>query len=488
MNQLKSSVISGLVWTYAERISAQLVSLIVSIILARLLSPEEYGIISLILVFITFANVIVSDGFGSALIQKKDSDELDFSSMMIFSVAVSIVLYLIIFAIAPWIAHYYDMPLLTKITRVFALRVPIAAVNSIQQAYVSKKMDFKRFFLATLVGTIISGITGIILAYCGFGVWALVAQSLINACIDTLLLSFTIGWRFSYNYSFKRVKGMVGFGIRTLIVSLMISLYSNIRSLIIGKKYTVEELSYCNKGQQFPSLISVNINTSITKVLFPALSNCQDDIGKVKAITRRAIKVGTFLLSPVLLGLAAVSDSFISILLTDKWLPCVPYLKIMCIVYLLQPIQTASHQAMKALGESKIYLRLEIEKWIFGILVLAAAIIYFDSVYAVMVSALIAEIFATVINIPVNVKLISYPIGQQINDVFEPLLISAVMYIAVVSISGISESKIIVLTVQILLGAGIYFILSKILHIDSLEYVIEIAQNILKKIKKERNK
>ncbi len=484
MDNIKSKVFSGLVWTYAERILAQLVSLAVTVILARIIEPGEYGIISLVLVFITLANVVVSDGFGNALIQKKDADDNDFSSMLYFSLLFGIILYFCMFFSAVFISDYYQIEELVPVIRIFSLKIPIAAVNSIQHAFVSKRMEFKKFFFATLSGTITSGIVGIFMAYRGFGVWALVAQYLTNSVIDTVCLAFTIRWKPALFFSWHRVKVMLGFGTRVLVVSFMMALYTNIRNLIIGKKFSVEDLSYCNKGQQFPSLISVNVNTSITKVLFPALSSVQNDLVCIKAMTRRAIRVGTFLLSPLLIGLAAVGPTFISVLLTEKWLPCVPYLRIMCIVYLLQPIQTASLQAMKALGESKIYLRLEIIRWSAGILILIVSVAFFNDVYVVMFSALLAEIVSTFINWPANKKILNYKYKEQLNDIIGPLIISAIMYAAIAIEVLLPLKGLFLLIVQIGTGGLVYIILSMIFKLDSFEYVINIFKPLMIKLKK----
>ena len=225
MSGLKKNVVSGLIWTYGERISAQLVSLLVSVILARLLLPKDYGVVTLVLVFINIANVFVSEGFGNSLIQKKDADHLDFSSMFWFSLLVSFVLYFIIFIASPFIASYYKMPLLTPVMRVMAIKVPLASVNTIQKAYISRKMAFKKFFFSTIIGTVISAFVGIFLAYRNFGVWALVAQYLTNSAIDTIALSITSGWKPSFELSLARLRPLVSYGWRILAVGLMNSFH-----------------------------------------------------------------------------------------------------------------------------------------------------------------------------------------------------------------------------------------------------------------------
>ena len=242
-SNIRSKVAKGMFWTYSERITAQLVSFIVSIILARLIDPEHYGIITLVNVFISIANVFVSDSFGNALIQKKNATESDFSTVFILNLFVSVVLYIIIFSCASIIAVFYNEPQITPVLRVLSLKLILAAWNSVQNAYISKGLNFKKFFFATLVGTIISAIVGVILAYKGFGVWALVAQYLTNSFIDTIFLHFTCGWKPKLLFCREDAKQLFGFGSRLLIAELIQTVYDNIRSLIVGKVFSTTELS-----------------------------------------------------------------------------------------------------------------------------------------------------------------------------------------------------------------------------------------------------
>ena len=483
MSNLKNKVFSGLIWTYAERFFAQIISLLVTVILARIIAPEEYGIIAIISVFITIADSFAINGLGNSLIQKKNADELDFSSVFYFNIFFSIIIYIIFWIFAVPLAKFYNEQLLCPVLRVMAIRIPIAAINSVQQAYVSKRMEFRKFFFATIIGTVISAIVGIAMAYLGYGVWALVAQYLINTFIDTIILWLTVKWRPRFIYSWERMKGLFSYGWKVLATSLLITIYSNIQDLIIGKKFSSVDLAYCNKGRQFPSLISTNINTSITKVLFPAISECQDDRYRVKQMTRKSISIGTYILAPVLIGLAAIGDGFIEIILTDKWSGCVPFLRIMCLVYLLQPIQTSSIQAMKAIGKSDLYLKLEIQKKIFGIGVLAVTVLFFNSVFVIIVGSLIAEIFSTILNIPYMEKLIDYKVAEQINDIFPSLLMAFIMFLTVYPIHYIKINIWIKLGLQILIGISIYITISCISKNTNYQYVKKILSTYLKRKK-----
>ena len=349
-----------MIWKFAERIGSQLVQTVVSIILARILMPEDYGIISLVTIFITICNVFISSGFGNALIQKKDADEVDFSSVFYASLAISVVLYIILFFGSPLIASFYENEQITLILRVMGLRLPIAAVYSVQQAYTSRKMQYRKFFIATLIGTIVSGAVGICMAYGGMGVWALVAQNMVNVGVNMIVLFFVVEWKPKLLFSFQKLKGLLSYGWKLLVSGLLETGYNELRSLIIGKKYSTTDLAFYDQGKKYPSLIADNINSSMNSVLLSAMSKRQDDREKVKSATRRSIRLSAYLLMPCMIGLACVAEQFVRVLLTDKWLPAVPFIQIMCIVYMFYPIHTANLTAIQAVGRSDLFLILEI--------------------------------------------------------------------------------------------------------------------------------
>ena len=367
---MKNKTIANFMWRFAERCGAQLVTFVVSIVLARLLSPEDYGTIALVTVFTSILQVFVDSGLGTALIQKKDADDLDFSSVFFFNFAVCILLYVGMFVAAPWIASFYNDTELTPVVRVISLTLVISGIKGIQQAYVSKHMMFKRFFFSTIGGTLFSAVLGIILAYVGCGVWALVAQQLSNASIDTLILWLTVKWRPKKMFSWTKLKELLSFGWKLLVSSLLDVGYYNLRNLIIGKMYTSSDLAFYNQGDKFPKLIVTNINSSIDSVLLPTMSGVQDDRERVKNMTRRAIKTSTYIMAPLMMGLAFCAKPIVSLILTDKWLPCVPYLQIFCITYMFWPIHTANLNAINAMGRSDLFLKLEIAKKCIGMILL----------------------------------------------------------------------------------------------------------------------
>lgn len=474
----KGKVISGLFWKFGERITAQLISLIVSIILARILSPSDYGAVSLVMIFITLANVFVSSGFGSALIQKKDADNLDFSSVFYINILISLFLYVVIFFTAPFVAKFFKLPVLCPGLRVLGIRIVVAAINTVQQAYVSKNMLFKRFFWSTLFGTLLSGVVGVVMAMNGFGVWALIAQYLTNTCTDTIVLWFTVKWRPEKKCSWKRAKTLLSYAWKLLVSALIDTGYNQLRSLVIGKVYTKEDLAFYNQGDKYPSLIVTNINTSISSVLFPALADNQTDKEKVKKMTRRAIQVSSFVMWPMMVGLGVCATPLIRILLTDKWLFCVPYLRIFCFTYGLWPIHTANLQAINAMGRSDIFLKLELMKKSVGLLALFVALKY--GPLAIAWSLVFSGGVSTFINAYPNIKLLGYTYGEQIKDVIPSFLLACVMGALVSLVLLLDLSDYLILICQIVLGINIYIVLSMLFKQEAYIYLVDIIKKGLK--------
>jgi O-antigen/teichoic acid export membrane protein len=479
MSKKNGGVASNVAWKLAERLSAQIVTLIVSIILARLLEPSHYGIISIVTIFITLANVFVSDGFGSALIQKKDADDLDFSSVLSFNILFSIFLYLVLFLFAPYISAFYGdgYELLCPVIRVLGLRIIASGINSVQQAYVARKMIFKKFFLATLIGTIVSAIIGIWMAYNGYGVWSLVAQYLINTTVDTIILGISLKWWPGLKVSLARLKELLKYGWKILGASLLVTGFMELRALIIGKMYSSDDLAYYDKGKQFPNLIVTNVNTSIGAVLFPKMSQQQNNIPLVKETTRKSIRFSSYLMSPMMLGLAAIATSFVSVILTDKWLPCVPLLQLFCIIYLFQPIHTANMQAIKAIGRSDVYMWLEIIKKTIEIIVLL--ITMFFSVNAIVIGMAVMTTSFVFLNAFPNKKLLGYSIKEQLKDIFPSIFMGALMFAIVYSLSLLPLSPIGVLAVQVVAGVSVYLLMSLITKNNEFTYLISLFKAFL---------
>lgn len=483
---LKAKTLSGVIWKFGERVSAQAVNFIVSIILARLLLPEDYGLIALVTVFITICNKIVVSGFATSLIQKKDADNLDFSTVFYFSLAVAAVLYTGLFFAAPFIAEFYsaesDPELFIQVIRVMGLNLFIIAVNSVQQAYVSRTMQFRKFFFSTIIGTVVSAVAGIALAYMGKGVWALVAQNMILAVVNGIVLWFMVKWRPQLKFSFKRLKTLYSYGWKIFVASLIKILYTDLRSLVIGKVYTSADLAFYNKAQSFPQLIDTNVEGTIDSVLFPAISKKQSNVDDMRAMLRRAIKTTSYILMPLLAGLSAVAKPFIVILLTDKWAESIPLMQILAFSFVFAPVELENLQAIKAIGRSDIALKVEIIKKVVGVAILIASIPF--GVTAIAVGMVISTTLSAIINAIPNKKLLGYAFKMQLKDILPSLLLSLVMFGAVYPISLLNINVWLMLIIQVIVGAIIYVALSAIFKVESFKYILGLLKGFLKRGKK----
>lgn len=480
-NTIKSKVFSNFIWRFAERCGAQAVNFIVSVVLARLLLPSDYGTIALLSVFITILNVFVDSGFGNALIQKKDTDDLDFSSVFYFNMVICLVLYGIAFVCSPLIAGFYHMPELTSVMRVLSFTIVISGLKNVQQAYVSRTMQFKRFFFSTLAGTIGAAVLGITMAYCGFGVWALVAQQVFNVFVDTCVLWFTVKWRPKRQFSIARLKELFSFGWKLLLSALLDTVYNNLRQLIIGKKYSADDLAYFNQGQKFPHLFVSNINTSIDSVLFPTMSAVQEDRTYVKSMTRNAITISSYIMWPLMIGLAVVAEPLVKLVLTEKWLPCVPYLRIFCITYAFWPIHTANLNAIKAVGRSDLFLKLEVIKKIVGMVILLATICFGPLVMAY--SMLAVNVISQIINSWPNKKLLEYRYSEQLKDIFPSIILSIIMGGFVYIVQFTDFSLVLTLVLQIFTGVLVYIGLSWLFKLESFYYAYKMIKEVFNRRK-----
>lgn len=473
-----NKVTSNFIWRLLERFGAQGVTLIVSIVLARLLEPEVYGTVAIITVFTTILQVFVDSGLGSALIQKKDADEQDFSTIFWFNVSMCILLYILLFLGAPAIASYYNRPELTLLIRVLGIILIISGVKNIQISYVSKNMIFKKFFFSTLGGTIAAACVGIILACSGFGVWAIIMQNIVNQLIGTIILWITVPFKPKLKFSFNRFRILFSFGWKMLLSGIIDTIYNQLRQMIIGKRYQSEDLAYYNKGMQFPNLIVTNVNTSIDSVLFTTMAEAQNDRERVKSMTRRSIKISTFVMMPMMIGLAACADSFIPLLLTEKWVDSIFYLRIFCFTYAFYPIATANLNAIKSLGRSDLFLKMEIVKKIIGFMA-----IFFTmsiSVEAMAWSLIFTSIASQVINAWPNKRLLNYPYIDQLKDMMPQIGLSVVMGIPVYLINMLHMNYWVTLMIQIPLGIVLYVCGAWLFKMDSFSYCFNICKGIAK--------
>lgn len=461
-----------------ERGGVQGTQFILQVILARLLMPEDYGIIALVVIFTSIAAVFVQSGLNSALIQKKDADAVDFSSVFYLSLFIAVIIYIIIFFTAPYIASLYEEQMIAPVLRVLSITLIFGAFSSIQNAVVARNLQFRKLFFSSTGAILVSSIVGIYMAYTGLGVWALVGQQISNQFLATVFLWFTVKWRPLILFSHSRVKKLFSFGWKLLASNLIDTLYNDLRSLIIGKIYNPSMLGFYNRGQQFPAVIMININGSIQSVMLPVLASQQDNKLQVKNMVRRTIVTSSFIIFPMMVGLVIVAEPLVKLVLTDKWLPCVHFLQIFCAMYALWPIHTTNLQAINALGRSDIFLKLEIIKKMLGFSILAVTAFY--GVYAIAWGGVVSGIISTFINAYPNKKLLGYSYREQWYDIMPPLLISLAMGVVVHLLVYLNIAEWQLLVLQTATGVFLYFGLSRVFKIDSYNYLIGTLKEIFK--------
>lgn len=474
----RKSVFNSITWKLFERSSSLAVTFGVTMVLARLLEPSDFGLVAMVMVFVSLSNIFVTSGLGNALIQKKNSDELDFSSMFWLNFFVSIVLYCVLFLVAPFIAGFYNYPQLITILRVLSLSLIIAGINSIQTAFISKNMMFKYYFFSTLSGKIASGILGIVLAFLGFGVWALVAQSLSVTFFETIILWFKVKWRPQKKFSLERVKTLYSFAWKIMLMSFIEAINDQLRNMFIGKKYSSDDLAYYDKGRLLPVNIITNIASSLSAVIFPVLSNSQDDKEKILLMCRRWTNIFSYCALPILAGMIVTAKAIIIILFSAKWLASIPFLQIACGMYMGWVIEVPIRETIKSLGHVDICLKMQIMKTIFSLMVLLSVMNY--GVMAIALSGLVCVVFNIAVSAFYGNKYIHYKLAFLLSDIFPAFALSVFMGLVVSVTSLIPLPIFVVLVIQIIVGIVAYISTSIVTRNQSFQYCLQLIKGIKK--------
>ncbi len=422
MTSLKQKTAAGLKWSSIESFSSQGISFVIGIIIARILSPSDYGIIGMILIFTEVSAVFINGGFSAALIRKQNRTESDLSTVFYYNIAVSLFFYLVLFVSAPTIANFYNSPILTLVVRVVSLNMVIGALGSIQSTILNIAIDFKTQTKITVITLIITGTIGISMAYSGYGVWALVFQGLASTVISTGLLWFFIGWKPKLVFSLNSFKELFGFGSKLMLSGLLDTVYRNIYQVVIGKKFTPAELGFFTRAKGLAQLPSSNITNIIQRVTFPVLSEMQDNIAQLGNNYRKLLKMSAFIIFPLMMLLFGLAEPLIKILLTDKWLPAVPLLQVLCFSYMFYPIHAINLNLLQVKGRSDLFLRLEIIKKTLTTIVLFATAPF--GVLIMCYGIIVTSVLALIINTFYTGKLINIGFFKQLKDIFPIIILS----------------------------------------------------------------
>lgn len=422
MPSLKEKTAAGLKWSAFERFSSQGIGFVISIIIARILSPSDYGIIGMISIFTGISGVFIDAGFGTALIRKQNRTDIDFSTVFYYNIVVSLFFYLVLFASAPLIARFYDTPILTSITRIVSLNIVIGAFGAIQRTKLNIDIDFKTQSKISLISLFITGIIGITMAYGGFGVWALVFQQLAATFISTGLLWFFIGWKPLWVFSMISFKDLFGFGSKLMLSGLLDTFYKNIYQVVIGKKFSSVDLGFFTRAKGLVQLPSSNITNVMQRVTFPVLSEIQNDTSRLGNNYRKLLKMSAFIIFPLMMLLAALGEPLIKILLTDKWLPAVPLMQVLCFSSMFYPIHAINLNLLQVKGRSDLFLRLEIIKKVLITIVLFASAPY--GVLVMCYGTIVTSVLALILNTHYTGKLIQIGFFAQTKDMLPIILLS----------------------------------------------------------------
>jgi len=469
MSSLKKRTLSGLKWSAYERIISQGITFIISIIIARILSPSDYGVIGMIAIFIGIANVFIHGGFGSALVRKLGRSDVDFSTAFYYNIAVSLFFYVFLFFCAPLIANFYDTPSLTKITRVVGLNIIIGAFSAMQRTKLVIAVDFKTQAKISLITLSITGTLGITLAYTGFGVWALIIQHLATTFITTVLLLFFIRWKPLWTFSMASFKELFGFGSKIMLSGMLDTIYTNIYQVVIGKKYTATDLGYYSRASGFAQLPSLEITNIFQRVTYPVLSEIQNDLERLAINYRKLLKMSAFVVFPIMTLLVALGEPLIRVLLTEKWMPAVPLMQILCIGHMFAPIHSINLNLLQVKGRSDLFLKLEIVK---KIMITAVLLISFSfGITAICIGMAVVSVIALAINTHYTGKLIKLGFWKQMNDLIPVLTLSVLSGALAFLPSLIFSNSYVQLVIGGAVGGTFFFGMAHLLKMDEMKEV-----------------
>lgn len=477
----RKSVLVGMSWSLAEKALPQILSLVISVILARLLGPTEYRAVAVVLVFINVCDVLVTSGFGLALIQKVNADKLDYSTMSIFSIGLGVIIAVILCVVSPEIERYFEIPFLSMYLSVMSLRIPIAALNSIQRAYLQKKLEFNKIFLATLMSTFLSGLTGITMSLVGFGTWALIAQYMSSSIISTVIFCFVARYPFGLKFSWIRFAPMFHFSWKLTLSALISKMYDECRAFVIDKNYSGNSISFYNKGLQIPNVVVSTVNASTTTVMFPVMAEAQRDLSKLQTLVKQSIRFSTYIITPMMLGLMIISEPLVSLLFSQVWSETVPYMQIFAVSYVFVPIIELNQRAVQAIGKSGIVMSVELVNKGIGIISIIMVILLCDSPIYIAVSFLFYMLFALISSLIIYGKIINYSIWQQLNTIKGSTLLSLIMCSAIWPLRYVIDNELLLIICQVGLGVCIYIILSIVFNMQEVSMVYNLIKKIVQK-------
>lgn len=468
----KTAAISSLVWKLLERGGNAVVQMAVQVVMARLLAPEQFGALALMLVFVNLGNVVVQSGLNTALIQSPEADDTDFSTVFWMSLAVSVALYAAIFLAAPSVAAFYAMPGIVWPLRALGLLLVVNAYNAVQVAKVTRDLEMRKVFRATMASVVLSALSGIGAAVAGAGLWALVAQQFSYQLVNCVVLAFQVDWKPRMVFCADRARELFGFGWRLLASGLLDQGYQSLADLIVGKQFSPAQLGLVSQGKKYPQAVGSMLDGAIQPVMLSAVSRVQDDRARVKRLVRRALKTSTFLIAPAMTLFACCAPSLVPALLGSQWAEAVPFMQAYCMVYALLPIHTTNLQALNGMGRSDLFLGLELVKKAYGIAVLLFCAFVLNDVRALVMSYLATGVLSTFVNAWPNKRVIGYSYGEQVRDIAPAFLLSGVAALVAGLVASVGLGAWGTVLAQAFTFALVYLGLAAALRLEALTYLL----------------
>lgn len=481
---IRNKTVKGVGWSFADNMFNQGITFLVGLVLARILSPEEYGLIGIIMIFIALFNSIVDSGFSSALIRKNDVTDTDYNTVFFTNMVVSIILFLLMFFAAPLIADFFNQPQLLMLSRVMAVVIIINAFAIIQKTILIKKVDFKTQTKISLIASISSGVIGIGMALAGYGVWSLVGQQISRQLINAFFLWIWSSWYPKLVFSLQSFKELFGFGWKLMVSSLIDTVWKEIYQVVIGKCYSAETLGQYTRAKQFDSIFSSNLTSVVQRVSYPVLSKIQDDKERLKLAYKRIIKTTMFVSFCCMLGLAAIAEPMIVTLIGEQWLPAVPFLQIISFSLMLYPLHALNLNMLQVQGRSDLFLKLEILKKTIALGPLLAGI--FWNIYSMLIGSVITGFISYYLNAFYSGRFLNYSIWEQIKDILPSFGVALFMALAIYPISFIDLPSVSLMIIQILAGFTIVILLSKIFKLEPYLEIKSILLSFKSMIRREK--
>lgn len=472
---LKQKTVSGIIWSGIERFSVQGVQFLIQIIMARLLMPEDYGVIGMLAIFLAIAQSFIDSGFSNALIQKHDCSDIDYSTVFWFNIIIGVIFYLLLFFISPWIAIFYNTPILEILTKIIGLILVVNSLTVVQRAQFTIRVDFKTQAKASFTAVIISGLIGIAMAYYSFGIWALVWQTLIYGGINMILLWYLSQWKPMLKFSTKSFRSLFTYGSKLLLAGLLETIYRNIYTIVIGKKFAAIELGYFTRADQFASFPSSNLSGIIGRVTFPILSSIKQENDRLRDVYRKYLRLSAFIIFPLMTGLAALSSPFIKLVLTDKWDGAIILLQILCFSYMWYPVHVINLNLLEVKGRSDLFLRLEVIKKVIGVIILIITIPM--GIEVMCWGIFVSSLFSLVINTYYTGRLLQLGFIKQLYDLLPILLYALIMALIVYVVTFLFNSNSCKLLIGIVTGVLSYYGISSLTHSKELQELFSLFKN-----------